>query len=178
VAKIGKNTQLSPQSMVFSVIEVPKVSALRGNSPATVDEKGRIKIPSGFRAALDLLSASAKADGRRFYLTSIDAKCARLYPLHVWEAIEERLSRLPSTLEARKKFLENTSYYGSEVEPDAQGRFVVQPILRAAANLTGEVVILGQMDHLVIWNRAAFEGRLSADPLGAAHLDQLAELGI
>jgi MraZ protein len=151
---------------------------LRGNSPATVDEKGRIKIPSGFRAALELLSASAKAGGGRFYLTSMDARCARLYPLHVWEAIEERLSKLPSTLEARKKFLENTSYYGSEVEPDAQGRFVVQPILRAAANLAGEVVILGQMDHLVIWNRAAFEGRLSADPVGAEHLDQLAELGI
>jgi len=154
------------------------VSTLRGNSPATVDEKGRIKIPSGFRAALDLLSDSAKTDGRRFYLTSIDAKCARLYPLHVWESIEEKLSKLPSTLEARKRFLENTSYYGSEVEPDAQGRFVVQPILRAAANLVGEVVVLGQMDHLVIWNRAAFEGRLGAEPLGAAHLDQLAELGI
>jgi len=154
------------------------VLRLRGNSPATVDEKGRVKIPSGFRAALDSLSASAEADGLRFYLTSMDSRCARLYPLHVWEAIEEKLSRLPSTLGARKKFLENTSYYGSEVEPDAQGRFVIQPILRAAAGLVGEVVILGQMDHLEIWNRAAFESRLGAEPLGEAHLDQLAGLGI
>ena len=46
-----------------------------------------------------------------------------------------------------------TAYYGSEVVPDAQGRFVIPPILREAAQLTGEVAILGQMDHLAIWNR-------------------------
>ena len=151
---------------------------LRGNSPATVDEKGRIKIPSSFKAALDSCFMPQNAGGMRFYLTSIDGLCARLYPLHVWEEIEEKLSKLPSSLEARKKFLENTSYYGSEIEADSQGRFVIQPILRFKANLVGEAVILGQMDHLVIWNRTAFEGRLCAEPLTASHLDQLAELGI
>ena len=151
---------------------------LRGNSPATVDEKGRIKIPSCFKAALDSLSASANQAGLRFYLTSIDGRCALLYPMHVWEAIEEKLSKLPSTLEARKKYLDKTSYFGSEIEPDAQGRFVIQPILRSKAGLIGEVVILGQMDHMVIWNRAAFEDRISSEPLTVAHLDQLAELGI
>ncbi|MDR1841047.1 MAG: hypothetical protein LBQ86_03885 [Holophagales bacterium] len=151
---------------------------LRGNSPATVDEKGRIKIPSGFKTALDSHYASASQERPRFYLTSLDAKCARLYPLPVWEAIEEKLSRLPSTLEARRVLLERTSYFGSEVELDAHGRFVIQPILRVAANLVGEVVILGQMDHLAIWNRTVFEGRISAEPLTAAYLDQLAELGI
>jgi len=154
------------------------VLRLRGNSPATVDEKGRIKIPSGFKTALDSHSLDMSRDRQRFYLTSLDAQSARLYPLPVWEAIEEKLSRLPSTLEARRVFLERTSYFGSEIEPDAQGRFVVQPILRAAANLVGEVVILGQMDHLVIWNRNIFESRISAEPLTTAHLDQLAELGI
>ncbi|MDR2696926.1 MAG: hypothetical protein LBB40_00440 [Holophagales bacterium] len=151
---------------------------LRGNSPATVDEKGRIKIPACFKFALDSFSTPENREEQRFYLTSIDGQSARLYPLSVWEAIEEKLSRLPSTLEARKFFLERTSYYGSEIELDTQGRFVIQPILRSGANLIGEVVILGQMDHLVIWNRTAFEGRISAEPLTTAHLAQLAELGI
>ncbi|MCL1908948.1 MAG: hypothetical protein FWG12_06230 [Holophagaceae bacterium] len=151
---------------------------LRGNSPATVDEKGRIKIPSGFRAALDSHFSTEAQGNQRYYLTSLDGQCARLYPLRVWEGIEEKLSNLPSALEARQAYLENTSYYGSEIETDAQGRFVIQPILRSSANLAGEVVILGQMDHLVIWNRSVFEGRISAKPLTAVHLDQLAELGI
>jgi MraZ protein len=154
------------------------VLGLRGNSPATVDEKGRIKIPSGFKAVLDSYFESEKPGQSRFYLTSTDGQCARLFPLPVWEAIEEKLSRLPSSLGSRKRYLEYTSYYGSEIELDAQGRFVIQQILRLKANLAGEVVILGQINHLVIWNRGAFEGRINAEPLTEADLGQLAELGI
>jgi MraZ protein len=64
------------------------------------------------------------------------------------------------------------------VEPDAQGRFVIPPILREAAALTGEVAILGQMDHLALWNRASFERRLHAEPLTTDDLAVLSELGI
>jgi MraZ protein len=151
---------------------------LRGNSPATVDEKGRIKIPSGFKSALDSISEAASRDCLRFYLTSLDGHCALLFPLPVWEKIEDKLDKLPSTLGARNSYLNSSSYYGSEVEPDAQGRFVIHPILRSKANLVGEVVILGKMNHLAIWNRSAFEARISAEPLTPTHLDQLAEMGV
>ena len=154
------------------------MSRLRGNSPATVDEKGRVKIPSGFRSAIESLFSDAGREAQRFYLTSLDARCGLLYPLHVWEGIEEKLSKLPRSLEVRNLYLKNTAYYGSEVEPDAQGRFVIQPILRSKANLAGEVVILGYLDHLVIWNRADFEADGGGDPPTPAHLEQLAELGI
>jgi len=76
------------------------------------------------------------------------------------------------------QFLETTAYFGSEVEPDAQGRFVIPPILREAAQLTGEVAVLGQMDHLALWNKAGFQRRLAAEPLGSDDLAQLADLGI
>ncbi|WP_243300779.1 division/cell wall cluster transcriptional repressor MraZ [Geothrix oryzisoli] len=157
---------------------------LRGNSPATVDEKGRLKLPSSFKAELETFAqgegAQALRDGGalRHYLTSLDGRSARLYPMPVWEAIEARLANLPSTSPAKRKFLETTAYFGSEVEPDAQGRFVIPPILREAAQLTGEVAVLGQMDHLALWNKAGFERRLAAEPLGAEDLAQLADLGI
>lgn len=151
---------------------------LRGNSPATVDEKGRLKLPSTFKADLDTLACGEGREGVRHYLTSLDGKSARLYPMPVWEAIEARLAQLPSTNPARRKLLEFTAFYGSEVEPDAQGRFVIPPILREAAQLTGEVAILGQLDHLAIWNRGHIERRLVAEPLSLDEQNQLAELGI
>lgn len=161
---------------------------LRGNSPATVDEKGRLKLPTSFKAELEtfaqgegsgaLAGGTSGAGALRHYLTSLDGRSARLYPLPVWEAIEARLAALPSTSPAKRKFLETTAYFGSEVEPDAQGRFVIPPILREAAQLTGEVAVLGQMDHLALWNKAGFERRLAAEPLGADDLAQLADLGI
>ena len=151
---------------------------LRGNSPATVDEKGRLKLPSTFKADLE---AFARSEGRgelRFYLTSLDRVSARLFPLPVWEGIEARLAAIPSTTPAKRRFLEVTAYYGSEVAPDAQGRFVIPPLLREAAQLTGEVAILGQMDHLALWNKGGFEGRLAAEPLSGDDWASLAELGI
>lgn len=154
------------------------VLRLRGNSPATVDEKGRLKLPSSFKAELETHAQGEGGGAMRHYLTSLDGRSARLYPLPIWEAIEARLAALPSTSPAKRKFLETTAYFGSEVEPDVQGRFVIPPILREAAQLTGEVAVLGQMDHLALWNKAGFERRLAAEPLGAEDLAQLADLGI
>ncbi len=150
----------------------------RGNSPATVDEKGRLKLPTSFKAELETFAQGEGGGALRHYLTSLDGRSARLYPLPVWEAIEARLAALPSTSPAKRKFLETTAYFGSEVEPDTQGRFVIPPILREAAQLTGEVAVLGQMDHLALWNKAGFERRLAAEPLGADDLAQLSDLGI
>ena len=154
------------------------VLRLRGNSPATVDEKGRLKLPSSFKAELESFAQGEGGGGLRHYLTSLDGRSARLYPLPIWEAIEARLATLPSTNPAKRRFLEVTAYYGSEVEPDAQGRFVIPPILREAAQLVGEVALLGQMDHLALWNKAGFERRLAAEPLSTEDLAQLADLGI
>jgi len=154
------------------------VLRFRGNSPATVDEKGRLKLPTSFKAELETFAQGEGGGALRHYLTSLDGRSARLYPLPVWEAIEARLAALPSTSPAKRKFLETTAYFGSEVEPDTQGRFVIPPILREAAQLTGEVAVLGQMDHLALWNKAGFERRLAAEPLGADDLAQLADLGI
>ncbi len=151
---------------------------LRGNSPATVDEKGRLKLPSAFKADLEAFAKGEDGGTSCHYLTSLDGRSARLYPLPIWEAIEARLAKVPGTNPAKRRFLEVTAYYGSEVEPDAQGRFVIPPILREAAQLLGEVAILGQMDHLAIWNRSSFERRLAAEPMTSDDLAQLAELGI
>lgn len=154
------------------------VLRLRGNNPATVDEKGRLKLPSSFKVELESFAQGEGQGVSRHYLTSLDGHSARLYPMPVWEAIEARLATLPSTNPAKRKFLETTAYFGSEVEPDAQGRFVIPPTLREAAQLTGEVAVLGQMDHLALWNKAAFQRRLAAEPLSTEDLAQLADLGI
>jgi MraZ protein len=154
------------------------VLRLRGNSPATVDDKGRLKLPTSFKADLDAFARGEGGGDARFYLTSLDGKCGRLYPMPIWEAIEARLAAVPGTNPAKRRFLQVTAYYGQELEPDAQGRFVIQPILREAAQLTGEVAILGQMDHLALWNRGSFSRLLEGDPLTTDDLSALAELGI
>ena len=56
---------------------------LRGNIPAKVDEKGRLKIPAAFLEEL-------KGYGDQFYVTSETGDTARIYPMKVWEEIESQ----------------------------------------------------------------------------------------
>jgi MraZ protein len=61
---------------------------------------------------------------------------------------------------------------------DKQGRIVVPQILREAADISGEVVVSAQLDHLVVWNRERFEKRLEEDPFTEEDFRVLSERGI
>ena len=62
---------------------------LRGNYPAKVDEKGRVKIPAAFLESL-------REYGNKFYVTSENGDYVRIYPMKIWNEIEEKLAQLSS----------------------------------------------------------------------------------
>ena len=145
---------------------------LRGNATATIDDKGRLKIPSGFRAFID---ASWGSD---FYVTSLSGESGLIYPLPVWQEIEERLAKLPSFDPTKKKFLDRTNYYGQLASADKSGRILIPALLRESAEMTGEVAVLGYLDHLDIWNQKRFLERLKAQEFTEEDQDTLSKLGI
>lgn len=144
----------------------------RGNHPAKVDEKGRLKLPSEFKRRTD------EVYGPKFYITSVDGKRARIYPLTEWEKVEASLVNVPSMNSAKKKFLDRTNYYGQETEIDAQGRLLIPQILRESANLTTDCVVLGVQGFLELANREEFKAEMEAAPLTAEDEAALAALGI
>ena len=144
---------------------------LRGNCQATVDEKGRLKIPAVFLDAL-------KEFGSQFYITSTTGDRARIYPMKVWGEIEDKLAKLPSTNKAKRKFLMHTSYYGQAVEIDAQGRVLMPAVLRESAQTKGEVDVLGALDHLVVMNHTRVLDELKSEPYTDADDDALQGSGI
>jgi len=144
---------------------------LRGNYPATVDDKGRVKIPADFLAELRRL-------GKRFYVTSVAGDHARIYPMKEWEEIEKRLAKRSSHNAARQKFLERTNYYGQVVEMDGQGRILVPSILRESAEMKGEVDVQGNLTYVQVWNHARFLDRLSRNPVTAEDIKAFDELGV
>jgi MraZ protein len=129
---------------------------LRGNATATMDEKGRLKIPSSFRAYID---ASWGSD---FYVTSLSGESGLIYPLPVWQEIEERLAKLPSFDPTKKKFLDRTNYYGQLASTDKSGRILIPALLRESAQMTGEVAVLGSLNYLEVWNHQRFVERMKA----------------
>jgi transcriptional regulator MraZ len=144
----------------------------RGSAPAKIDEKGRLKIPSDFLRALE------ENYGAELFVTSIEGDCAVLYPLSVWEQVEERLRQMPSTDRARAKYLARANYFGAQVRLDNQGRLVIPPILRESAAMAGEVVVNAELDHLVVWNRERIEKKLAEEPFTEDDFRALSDHGI
>ena len=144
---------------------------LRGNCPAKVDEKGRLKIPAVFLEEL-------KEYGNQFYITSMTGESARIYPMRVWSEIEDKLAALPSQNQAKRKFLMRTSYYGQTVELDGQGRVLLPSVLRESAQMKGDVDVFGSLDYLEVMNHTRLLDDLKGSPFTAEDFKALDDLKI
>jgi MraZ protein len=144
----------------------------RGSRVATIDDKGRLKVPTEFRRLLE------ERYGTEFFATSVRGDKALVYPLPVWEEIEARLTAMPSTDPTRQRFLERVNYFGAQVKLDAQGRLLLPPILRERSAMAGEVVVSAHIDHLEVWNRERLERRFEENPFDDEDFRTLAERGI
>ena len=130
-----------------------------GHAPATIDDKGRLKVPADFRKIIE------ERYGRDCFITSTDGKRALVYPLPVWFEFQDRLARVPSTSMAKGKLLERVNYFGQVSSIDAQGRVLVPAVLREVAGVKGDVVVIGSQDHLVVWNDSRMRKRLDEAPI-------------
>ena len=144
----------------------------RGNTPARIDDKGRLKVPNAFRSLLE------GKYGRELYLTSVSGEFVRIYPMPVWLEIEQRLEAMPSTNPSKLRFLDRINYFGQTGELDAQGRVIIPPRLREAATMNGDVDILGQINCLDVWNHERFLTKLQREPYTDEDARALSEFGI
>jgi MraZ protein len=144
----------------------------RGNHPARVDEKGRLKVPAEFKRVIDEKYA------QKFYITSLDGVVAQVYPFEEWERIEQKLASLSTFNPTKKKFLNRVNYYGQVVEMDGQGRLLIPQILRDSAQIRGEVAVLGNLTFLEVRNLEAFRKEIDEQAFTDDDTKTLDELGI
>jgi MraZ protein len=145
---------------------------LRGNSPAKIDDRGRLKIPNGFRSFIE------DEHGRELFVTSLYGDSVRIYPMAVWRAIEQKLAQIPSTHPSRLKFLDRVNFFGQVSDIDSQGRVVIPSRLREAATMVGEVDVFGQMNYLDVWNHERFVAKLQREPFSDEDARALSDFGL
>ena len=141
-----------------------------GHQSTKVDEKGRLKLSSDFKAVVD------EKHGNKFYITSVDGRRAQLYPLPEWLKKLEQVAQVPQSNPIRQRFMDVTSKYGMQVEMDGQGRLLLPQELREEARLTGDVMVISKVTFLEVANGAEF--REVAKPMTAEELTALSELGL
>ena len=132
---------------------------LMGHAPAKVDDKGRLKIPAEFRKIIE------QKFGPDCFITSTDGQRALIYPMPVWYDYQARLAKVPSASVAKSKLLERLNYFGQASTMDPQGRVLVPVVLRNVAAIADDVVVIGNNDHLIVWNEERIQRRLAENPL-------------
>jgi MraZ protein len=146
---------------------------LRGNHPARIDEKGRLKIPAPFKELLD-----EKYGSDEFYITSLDGRFARVYPMDEWLAIEEKLGQGGSFNSTLGKFLDRMNYYGQVAKCDKQGRILIPALLREKAEIKGDVAVFGKLKFLAVWNQERFQAEIDNNPITPEDERAVDNLGI
>lgn len=121
----------------------------KGRFEYTIDEKGRIMIPVRFREIIE------EEHGGRVVITNFD-KCLVLYPLKEWNALEKKLSSLPSMKKSVTVFLRFVVSSATECQMDKQGRILIPQALREFAGLQKDIVIVGAINKLEIWSKAVW----------------------
>lgn len=131
------------------------MARLLGSFEHALDDKGRYTVPAKLRDAL----------GREFVAVAGSERCVDLYPLSVWESLEQQIVKLPKfdreAAEIRRRF----GSEAAEMKADSQWRVVLPARLKDWAGLTRDVVTVGAFTKCEVWDRAAF----------AEHSEQLSD---
>ncbi|HEX7550961.1 MAG TPA: division/cell wall cluster transcriptional repressor MraZ [Candidatus Methylomirabilis sp.] len=141
----------------------------RGQFEHAIDEKGRLSIPAKFREAL--------RKEKTLVLTSSDAYLTA-FPLKEWRALEDRLRANPKFKREQRDFLRFVYSSAEDVAMDSQGRILVPQGLRQRAGIMREVVIIGMMDTIEIWDKGRWAAKVASAPSPEELSAKLGELGI
>ena len=151
----------------------------RGVQNGSVDEKGRLKLPASVKRSL-----REKYTHPDVFVTSLDGKVVKVFPLREWEAVEATLARKSAGPEqgidgaVKNKVLFQANRFGAEESLDGQGRFLVPSVLRESAGMKGAVKIQWQTNHMLVMSEALYNEAADTNVLSESDLLHAANLGL
>ncbi|GEN32747.1 transcriptional regulator MraZ [Aneurinibacillus danicus] len=118
-----------------------------GEFEHTLDDKGRLTIPSRFREEL----------GERFVMTRGLDHCLFVYPMEEWSVLTGKLKALPFTRADARAFTRLFFSGATECVLDKQGRVNIPVTLRRHGRIDKECVVIGVSNRIEIWSLAEWE---------------------
>jgi MraZ protein len=126
------------------------MTSFMGKYYYSLDPKGRIIIPAPLRDVVFKTYNNAK-----LYITNAPFdKCLDIYPFDEWNRLVEKLRSLPQTSDSVEYFQRRVIASAVECEMDKQGRILVPYEHRQDAEITSDVVMVGMLNRIQIWDKA------------------------
>jgi MraZ protein len=132
------------------------VSSFKGSYDYAVDSKGRINIPSRLRKYV-----SPEANDT-FIVTRGYERCLFVYPLDEWNRLEQSIRQLSSTNPQHRFFMRTLLERATECQLDGQSRITIPKELLQFAGIENDVVILGVLERIELWNPADYQEYLKS----------------
>lgn len=123
-----------------------------GNSEHTLDDKGRVIVPSKFREQIN-----PDVDGPGFVATHAPEGCVFLYTPREWRRMCQGQTRLPKGSHELRLFQRLWHGSAEALTHDKQGRMQIPKRLRELAGLSKEVVLVGCYDRIELWSKERWE---------------------
>ena len=140
-----------------------------GEFKHNIDNKGRVAIPVKFRT---------KLEGGAILTRGLD-HCLFLLPQREWDALVEKLMRLPIAQAGSRAFVRLMLSGASDVEFDVQGRVLVPEHLRTYAHLTKRVTVTGLYNRIELWDDGEWRKyKTKTEQESDEIAEKLGELGI
>ena len=146
----------------------------RGISFHTIDNKGRLIIPSRFRDVI-------RANGNESIMVSGMDDCLVAYTIDGWRKLENKILSMAETSANMRRFRRLFIGAAFECSCDKQDRILIPPMLRQYAGLEKEIVLVGVLKHFEIWSRVKWDmesTNLSKDMKKEEVRNEIAKLGI
>ena len=118
----------------------------QGHSVCSLDTKSRLMLPTKFRKFM-----KPEADNKLVLTRGLD-ECLLLYPLDEWEKVKMGLMSYNQFNSEQRFFIRQFLSLVNEVELDSQNRILIPPQLMQFAKLKKEVIVLGLLDKMEIWD--------------------------
>lgn len=131
-----------------------------GTYTPKLDEKGRLILPAKFREQL--------APG--LVITRAQDRCLAIYPMATFAQMTASVENAPMTVKGVRDFQRMLAAGASDEMPDKQGRITIPAPLRAYAGLVTDVVVVGAINRVEVWDTDAWQ------QYSAAQEDAFAEM--
>ena len=136
---------VAPGGRLFLATDGPRFT---GRTEHTLDDKGRLVVPSRFRERL----------GGGFFTTIAQPDpCLALYPSEYWNEIVGRINDAPQKDARFRTYVRYLFAHTEESNVDTNGRLMIPPHLRAWAGLDKDAVLIGSMRRVEVWAKDRYE---------------------
>lgn len=135
---------------------------LIGEYPVSVDNKGRLRLPTALLRQLG--EKPEGSEGYAFVINRGFEKCLTLYPKSVWDELAARLGKLNRFNDRNRMFVRSFYLGAYPLETDSADRILLQKPLMDYAALRDDAILVAMEDRIEIWSPEVYQAMLNIDP--------------